>query len=106
MKVRVYSTSLLRACEAYIADHEAKEAARVYNTPPPRPKTFWDKLFGWLPDAAYYPPVPDLEGWHVGNAKRLAAIAKHKAHGTMLEITDEELGPIALFLAPYEPERI
>lgn len=122
MKFQVYAGSLGVACEAYIfalaKRHEEMKERRILAAmePVPRPSKWEDKSAGWwLWRRAWSvetPQEPILRSrdqaekyiascfhWQEPEkAIRLRAIAKHKASNILLEVTDEEIGDIALYL--------
>lgn len=122
MKFQVYAGSLGAACDAYIvtlaARHEEMKERRILAAmePVPQPSKrevkftgWWIWRKGWSIETTGEPLLRTREQaekyiasclhWQEPvKAVRLRAIAKHKASNIMLEVTDEEIGDIALYL--------
>lgn len=104
MKFQVYAGSLGVACEAYIAAQTEKREAFIDDwiteAMMPRYSGWWL----WRKDITR--TKSEAESWvrdfyrssFLEKEQRLRAIAKHKASNILLEVTDEEIGDIALYL--------
>lgn len=123
MKFQVYAGSLAVACDAYIASIEDynkgafEYAIEREMKPKPQPdfvERSWTGWWLWRRVKEVRTPQPDLVLTReeakkealkftgtIGiprNTMRIRAIAKHKQSNILLEVTDEEIGDIALYL--------
>lgn len=105
MKFQVYAGSLFVACDAYIAAkekaHEQYIAEWIMGSMQPRTTgcLWWKKTITKTEDEAraevlsFFTGRPELT-----KERRIRAVAKHKQSNILLEVTDEEIGDIALYL--------